>query len=117
MSNAQLVHALLENTRHEIRPLVSLKVSWKANERKKSAFTIVAALIFCIGIASGNIVLIIVSRYWLPDLDLGSGPTQSTNTLLNHSSIAGIGLKGAGLDIWFGFPSMERLAILHNIPF
>ena len=70
-----------------------------------SAFTMVGALIFCTGTASGNLVFthIIVSRYWLPDLVLGRGPTQSTNTLLNDSSVAGIGLKGAGLGFWLGF--------------
>ena len=109
MPSAQLVHDLLENTRCKIRLLVSLKMSWKANDGKNliNTFTIVGALIFRTGIAYGNLILahITVSRYWLPDQVLGSGPTQSTNTLLNGSSIVGMGFKGTGLGIWFDFPN------------
>ena len=59
--------------------------------------TILGALMFFKGIASGNLVEehIIVNRYLFPDLVLGNGPTQSTITLLNGSSIAGIGISGA----------------------
>jgi hypothetical protein len=51
--------------------------------------------IFLNGIASGNLVdaHIMVNRYWLPDLVLGKGPTQSTIILLNGSSNAGIGCR------------------------
>jgi len=43
-------------------------------------------------IASGNLVEahIMVSRYWLPALVHDNGPTQSTVTLLNSSSTAGL---------------------------
>ena len=61
------------------------------------------ALIFLRGMASGNLVEahIIVSKYWLPALVCGSGPTQSIITQLNGSSTTGIGFKGAtGID-WF----------------
>ena len=53
------------------------------------------ALIFLRGMASGNLVeaRIIVSKYWLPALVHGSGPTQSIITQLNSSSITGIGFK------------------------
>ena len=49
------------------------------------------------GIASGKRVErhMIVSRYWLPDLVLGRGPTQSIIISLNGSLQAGIGLRGA----------------------
>jgi len=53
--------------------------------------TILFALMLLSGIASGNLV----SRYWLPTLVRGDGPTQSTITLLNDSSTAGIGFSGA----------------------
>ena len=61
------------------------------------AFTTVAALMFLKGMASGKRVdaHIIVKRYSLPDLVFGRGPTQSMITLLNGSSKAGIGFKGA----------------------
>ena len=35
-----------------------------------------------------------VNRYWLPDLVLGKGPTQSTIILLKGSLNAGIGCRG-----------------------
>ena len=52
---------------------------------------------FLRGIASGKHVEahIIVSIYKLPDFVFGNGPTQSIRTLLNGSSKAGIGIKGA----------------------
>ena len=51
------------------------------------------ALVFLSGMASGKRVEahIIVSNYIFPYLVLGSGPTQSTTTLLNESSKAGTG--------------------------
>jgi hypothetical protein len=62
-----------------------------------SACTMVLALIFRSGIASGKRVEthIIVSKYWLPRLVLGNGPTQSIIIRLNGSSKAGIGFSGA----------------------
>ena len=61
------------------------------------ALTMVLALMFLKGIASGNLVEahIIVSRNSFPDLVFGNGPTQSIMTLLKGSSKAGIGCKGA----------------------
>ena len=58
------------------------------------------------GIASGNLVAahMMVSTNWLPVFDLGSGPTQSTITWENGSSMTGIGQRGAGGMTWFGFP-------------
>ena len=58
------------------------------------------------GIASGKRVEehIIVSKYWCPDFDLGSGPTQSIITLLKGSEKAGIGLSGAFGIFWLGLP-------------
>ena len=58
--------------------------------------TIFLALMFLVEMASGNLVEahIIVSRYWLPALVHGSGPTQSTITRLNSSSTTGIGFRG-----------------------
>ena len=49
------------------------------------------------GMASGNLVEahIMVKRYWFLDLVFGKGPTQSIITLLNGSSNAGMGLRGA----------------------
>ena len=44
----------------------------------------------------------IVNRYWLPDLVLGSGPTLSTVTRPNGSSNAGMGFKGAVEIFWLG---------------
>ena len=35
-----------------------------------------------------------VSKCWFPDLVLGSGPTQSTITLLKDSAEAGMGWRG-----------------------
>ena len=51
------------------------------------------ALVFLSGMASGKRVEahIIVSNYRFPYLVLGSGPTQSTTTLLKESSKAGTG--------------------------
>ena len=70
------------------------------------ALTMLGALMFLKGMASGNLVdvHIMVSKYWLPALVLGSGPTQSTKTRLNGSSIAGIGISGATRLHWFGIP-------------
>ena len=58
---------------------------------------------FLRGMASGNLVEVhmIVSRYWLPVLVFGNGPTQSR---LNGSSKAGIGSSGAGGILLLGFP-------------
>ena len=41
-------------------------------------------LMFLNGMGSANLVEVhmMVNRYWLPDLVLGSGPTQSTKTWL-----------------------------------
>ena len=52
---------------------------------------------FVKGMASGNPVdaHLIVKRYWFLDLVFGKGPTQSIISLLNGSSNAGIGLRGA----------------------
>ena len=60
------------------------------------ALTMVLALMFLKGIASGNLVEahIIVSRNSFPDLVFGNGPTQSIMTLLKGSSKAGIGCNG-----------------------
>jgi hypothetical protein len=72
------------------------------------AFTTRGAVIMRRGIASGKrlSVHIIVSKNWLPDLDLGNGPTQSTITCSNGSPREGIGERGAwGID-WFGFPAI-----------
>jgi hypothetical protein len=57
------------------------------------ALTMVFALIFLRGIASGNLVEVhmIVSKYWFPALVLGKGPTQPTNTRLIGSSKAEMG--------------------------
>ena len=72
-----------------------------------SAFMTVGALICLTGTASGNLVVthIIVKRYWLPDLVFGRGPTQSINTLLKGSSMAGMGFSGALFSFWLGFPT------------
>ena len=55
------------------------------------------------GMASGNLVEahIMVKRYWFLDLVFGKGPTQSIITLLNGSSNAGMGLRGATGIFWF----------------
>lgn len=56
----------------------------------------VFALIFLSSMASGNCVdvYMMVSKYWFPDLVLGKGPTQSTNTRLKGSSSPGIVWRG-----------------------
>ena len=61
------------------------------------ALTMVFALIFLKGIASGNLVdaHMIVSKYWFPDFAFGSGTTQSTIIWLKGSMIAGIDCSGA----------------------
>ena len=84
-----------------------------------SAFIIVGALIFLTGTASGNLVAthIMVKRYWLPDLVIGRGPTQSINTLLKGSSMAGMGFNGAGFGFSNHLTSMTGFAILYYIPF
>ena len=58
-----------------------------------SALTIVLALIFLSGIASGKRVEahIMVRRYSQPFFVWGKGPTQSIITLLKGSSKAGMG--------------------------
>ena len=60
------------------------------------------------GMASGNLVEahIMVKIYWFLDLVFGKGPTQSIITLLNGSSNAGMGLRGAIGIFWFGFPTI-----------
>ena len=72
-----------------------------------NALTVVFALIFLRGIASGNLVdaHMAVNKYWLPDLVLGRGPTQSMITLPNGPSNVGIGCKGASGKVWFGLPT------------
>ena len=67
----------------------------------------VLTLTFLKGMASVNLVEahIIVNRYWLPDLALGRGPTQSTITRLNGSSNAGMGFNGAVRIFWLGLPT------------
>ena len=62
---------------------------------------------FLSGMASGNLVdaHIIVRRYWFPLLAFGSGPTQSTITLLKGSSNAGMGCSGDTGMVWLGFPA------------
>ena len=57
---------------------------------------------------SGNLVEahIMVKRYWSLDLVFGKGPTQSIITLLNDSSNAGMGSRGATGFFWFGFPTV-----------
>lgn len=63
-----------------------------------NALMITGVVIFLSGIASRNLLAthIIVNRNWLPDLALGNGPTQSTITCSNGSTIIGIGDRGAG---------------------
>ena len=70
----------------------------------------VLALMVCNGIASGKQVdaHIIVSKYWLPFLVLGKGPTQSIITLLKGLSKAGIGFNGAFGIPWFGLPTIRQ---------
>ena len=55
------------------------------------------------GMALGNLVEahIMVKRYWFLDLVFGKGPTQSIITLLNGSSNAGMGFRGATGIFWF----------------
>ncbi len=74
-------------------------------------FTTFFALIFLRGIASGNLVEehIIVSKYSLPDLVLGNGPTQSTITWLQGSWKAGVGYKGGLGIIWLGLPTIWQV--------
>ena len=56
-------------------------------------------VIFLKGMASGYLVVVsmIVSKYSLPNLVLGNGPTQSIITFLKGSFTTGIGASGAGL--------------------
>jgi hypothetical protein len=72
-----------------------------------NAFTTFLVVILLMGIASGNLVEahMIVSKYSLPALVLGKGPTQSMRTLLKGSPNAGIGCSGAGGILWFGLPT------------
>jgi len=51
----------------------------------------------------------IVSKYWLPDLVFGNGPTQSISTLPNGSSTAGMGFKGALGGCWLGLPTIWQV--------
>ena len=88
------------------------KVGRPTNEKNLTRdSTIRGALILRRGIASGKRVErhIIVSRYWLPDLVLGRGPTQSIIISLNGSLQAGIGLRGA-----IGIDSLGFLTIWHT---
>lgn len=68
-----------------------------AGKNLVKALAKVSAFISLRGMASGNLVdaHIMVNRYWLPDLVLGRGLTQSIIILLDDSSKAGIGLSGA----------------------
>ena len=52
---------------------------------------------------------ILVSKYRLPYLVLGSGPTQSTITLLKDSSKEGTGRSGVTRMFWFGFPITRQM--------
>ena len=82
-----------------------------------SACTIVFALIFLNGIASGNRVEahIMVNKYWLLFLVFGSGPTKSIRTRLNGSSKAGIGFRGAFGITWLGLPTIGHVShVLEN---
>ena len=77
--------------RNTIGSLIRLNCFRKTHKRKTKivkALIIVLALIFLSGIASGKRVEAhnIVSNYRFPYLFLGSGPTQSTITLLKESS-------------------------------
>ena len=88
---AYLVHNLLKNTRHKSRTLIRLNRFLKINQSKKKiirALTIVLALMFLKGIASGNLVEVhrIVSKYSLSDFGFGKGPTQSIRTILKGPS-------------------------------
>ena len=47
-----------------------------------------------------------VKIYWFLDLVFGRLPAQSIITLLNGSSNAGIGLRGATVIFWFVFPTI-----------
>ena len=66
----------------------------KSVKNLTSAFTILEALIYRRGKASGNLVFprTIVNRYWLPLQVLGSGSTQSIITWENGSPATGDGL-------------------------
>ena len=79
----------------------------KSVKKLISTYTILGALIFQRGKASGNRVFphIIAKRYWLPSRVLGSGPTQSIITWENGSPATGMGFKGATAGFWLGFPT------------
>lgn len=66
--------------------------------------------------ASGNCadVYMMVSKYWFPDLVLGKGPTQSTNTRLKGSSSPGIVWRGKN-GINYNLTNMARLAKFRSI--
>ena len=75
------------------------------------------------GMAWGNLVEahIMVKRYWFLDLVFGKGPTQSIITLLNGSSNAGMGVRGAtGIFlVWLPYhlTSVTSLAkFCHTVP-
>ena len=59
-----------------------------------------------------------VKRYWFLGLVFGKGPTQSIITLLNGSSKAGMGLRGATriFLVWLPYhlTNMTSLAKFHN---
>ena len=77
----------------------------KVEKNLVSALRTWLAVIWRNGTASGNLVAahMIVNKYWLPDFDLGRGPTQSTMTR-SKGSVTGIGCNGAGGIVWLGFP-------------
>ena len=62
--------------------------------------------------ASGNLVVvhIIVNIYWFPVFVRGNGPMQSMMILLNGSSTAGIGCRGAGGMFSLGFPTHWQIS-------
>jgi len=45
---------------------------------------------------------------------LGSGPTQSNNTLVKGSSIAQIGFKGDGVGLQFGLSTYAKIYKITN---
>ena len=85
------------------------------------ALTIVFALMFLRGMASGNLVdaHMMVNKYSFPDLVFGNGPTQSIIILLKGSWTAGMGCSGGFWYSLIRFPNnlagMTRFAKFHYI--
>ena len=107
------MHNLLKYMRTTIGSLIWLNWFRKTHKRKTKivkALIIVLALVFLSGMASGKRVEahIIVSNYRFPYLVLGSGPTQSTTTLLKESSKAGTGRSIAAWMFCFDFHWLHR---------